>query len=77
MLIQFYGRCVTVSTSRALFDSMALPSEVSWAGIIVAYINSVDIAAARELFDGMPRRDLVHWNAMVNGYVKCGDAQIF
>jgi hypothetical protein len=54
-----------------------LPSEVSWVGIIVAYINSVDIAAARELFDGMPRRNLVHWNAMVNGYVKCGDAQIF
>jgi pentatricopeptide repeat protein len=70
-LIQFYGRCGAVITSRALFDSMALLSEVSWTAIIVAYINSGDIAAARELFDGMPRRNLVH--AMVDGYVKCGD----
>ncbi|GJN27686.1 hypothetical protein PR202_gb15728 [Eleusine coracana subsp. coracana] len=72
-LIQFYGRCGAASTARELFDSIALPSEVSWTAIIVAYINSSDIAAARELFDGMPRRNMVHWNAMIDGYVKCGD----
>ncbi|TVU14624.1 hypothetical protein EJB05_38100, partial [Eragrostis curvula] len=72
-LIQFYGRCGAASTARALFDSITLPSEVSWTAIIVAYVNSGDIAGARELFDGMPHRNMVHWNAMVDGYVKCGD----
>lgn len=72
-LIQFYGRCGAASTARALFDSISLPSEVSWTAIIVAYVNSGDVTAARELFDGMRCRNIVHWNAMVDGYVKCGD----
>ncbi|KAG2572033.1 putative pentatricopeptide repeat-containing protein At5g37570 [Panicum virgatum] len=74
-LIQFYGRCGTACTARALFDQIDIPSDVSWTAIIVAYVNNGDIVAARELFDRMPQRNVVHWNVMVDGYVKCGDLE--
>ncbi|KAF0891875.1 hypothetical protein E2562_011274 [Oryza meyeriana var. granulata] len=74
-LIQFYGRCGAAGAARALFDSMAIPSEVSWTAIITVYINTGDILTARELFDQMPHRNVVHWNVMVDGYVKCGDLE--
>ncbi|KAL6652864.1 hypothetical protein ACP70R_011789 [Stipagrostis hirtigluma subsp. patula] len=74
-LIQLYGRCGSPGAARALFDQLAVPSEVSWTAIIMAYVNSGDIVAARELFDRMPHRNTVHWNAMVDGYVKCGDME--
>ncbi|KAL5215460.1 hypothetical protein ABZP36_006861 [Zizania latifolia] len=74
-LIQFYGRCGAPGAARALFDTMTIPSEVSWTAIITAYVNSGDISTARELFNKMPQRNVVHWNAMVDGYVKCGDLE--
>ncbi|KAF7016449.1 unnamed protein product [Triticum aestivum] len=74
-LIQFYGSCSSAGASRMLFDSMVIPSEVSWTAIIMVYVDCGDIVSARELFDGMPHRNVVHWNAMVDGYVKCGDLE--
>ncbi|CAM0904723.1 unnamed protein product [Alopecurus aequalis] len=74
-LIQFYGKCSAASAARALFDSMIIPSEVSWTAIIMVYVDCGDILSARECFDRMPHKNLVHWNAMVHGYVKCGDLE--
>jgi pentatricopeptide repeat protein len=70
-----YGRCGVAVASRALFDQIDSPSEVSWTSIIVAYVSNGDIVAARELFDRMPHRNVVHWNVMVDGYVKCEDLE--
>uniref|UniRef100_A0A0D9W4R5 Pentacotripeptide-repeat region of PRORP domain-containing protein n=1 Tax=Leersia perrieri TaxID=77586 RepID=A0A0D9W4R5_9ORYZ len=74
-LVQFYGRCGATAAARVLFDSMEIPSEVTWTAIITAYISAGDISSARELFDQMPHRNMVHWDAMVDGYVKCGDLE--
>uniref|UniRef100_A0ACD5UQD6 Uncharacterized protein n=3 Tax=Avena sativa TaxID=4498 RepID=A0ACD5UQD6_AVESA len=74
-LIQFYGRCSAAGAARALFESMIIPSEVSWTAIITAYVDCGDVLSARKLFDRIPHRNVVHWNAMVHGYVKCGDLE--
>ncbi|KAI9126344.1 hypothetical protein K1719_002765 [Acacia pycnantha] len=52
-LIDLYGKCVSVSTARQLFDEIPNKNDVVWNTMISLYTHSHDVASALRLFDLM------------------------
>ncbi|KAK4263473.1 hypothetical protein QN277_028873 [Acacia crassicarpa] len=52
-LIDLYGKCVSLSTARQLFDEIPNKNDVVWNTMISLYTHSHDVASALQLFDLM------------------------
>ncbi|XP_038697510.1 putative pentatricopeptide repeat-containing protein At5g37570 [Tripterygium wilfordii] len=72
-LVDFYGKCKEISSTRKVFDEMPERNVVSWTSMVVAYVAVGDLAEARRVFDEMPVKNLTTWNAMIGGLVRAGD----
>lgn len=72
-LVDFYGKCREIGSSRKVFDEMFDRNEVTLTSIIVGYMNADDYVEAKQLFYEIPKRNLATWNAMISGFLRCGD----
>lgn len=75
-LIDMYGKCLSATSARRVFEEMSIMNEVSWCSLLFAYTSSGLFDVARVVFDGMPKKVEIAWNIMISGYGQCGDVEL-
>ncbi|KZV41763.1 pentatricopeptide repeat-containing protein [Dorcoceras hygrometricum] len=77
-LVDMYGKCGDIVSSRKVFDYMPERNVVSWNAIIGGYVRIGDMGYATRLFEELEVRTSVTWNemlVMVDGYARNGDME--
>ncbi|KAL0360438.1 UNVERIFIED_CONTAM: Pentatricopeptide repeat-containing protein [Sesamum radiatum] len=72
-LVDMYGKCQDIVSSRKVFDHMPERNAVTWNAMICGYMRNGDTKLASVLFENMARKTSVTWNEMIDGYAKNGD----
>ncbi|KAK6115639.1 hypothetical protein DH2020_007908 [Rehmannia glutinosa] len=72
-LVDMYGKCHDIVSSRKVFDDMPERNVVSWNAMIGGYMRNGDTRLASVLFENMPGKTSVTWNEMIDGYARNGD----
>ncbi|XP_073141053.1 pentatricopeptide repeat-containing protein At3g21470-like [Henckelia pumila] len=72
-LVDMYGKCGDIVSSRNVFDYMPERNVVTWNAMIGGYVRNGDMGSAFGLFEKMEGRTPVTWNEMIGGYGKNGD----
>ncbi|RRT73579.1 hypothetical protein B296_00017473 [Ensete ventricosum] len=75
VMVDAYGKCGDVDSSRCLFDGMKRRDVVSWTSMVRAYTSSCRLEEARVVFASMPERNVVSWTALISGYEQNGDEE--
>ncbi|KAL0361159.1 UNVERIFIED_CONTAM: Maltose excess protein 1, chloroplastic [Sesamum radiatum] len=72
-LVDMYGKCQDIVSSRKVFDHMPERNAVTWNAMICGYMRNGDTKLASILFENMARKKSVTWNEMIDGYANNGD----
>ncbi|XP_011069810.1 pentatricopeptide repeat-containing protein At3g21470 [Sesamum indicum] len=72
-LVDMYGKCQDIVSSRKVFDHMPERNVVTWNAMICGYMRNGDTKLASILFENMARKTSVTWNEMIDGYAENGD----
>ncbi|XP_073294807.1 pentatricopeptide repeat-containing protein At3g21470 [Primulina huaijiensis] len=72
-LVDMYGKCGDIVSSRKVFDYMPERNVVTWNAMIGGYVRNGDMGSALGLFETMEGRTSATWNEMIGGYAKNGD----
>lgn len=72
-LVDMYGKCRDIVSSRKVFDNMPVRNVVSWNAMIGGYMRNGHTRIASILFESMEVKTPITWNEMVDGYAKNGD----
>ncbi|XP_031096038.1 pentatricopeptide repeat-containing protein At3g21470 [Ipomoea triloba] len=72
-LVDLYGKCGDVVSSRQVFDDMPKRNVITWNAMIGGYMKNGDTNSALLVFESMPERTSVTWNEMIDGYGRNGD----
>ncbi|XP_058097387.1 pentatricopeptide repeat-containing protein At2g13600-like [Magnolia sinica] len=71
-LVDAYGKCSDVDSSRWLFDQMPERDVVSWTSMVVSYARVCRLEEACCVFYSMPVRNSVSWTALIAGHAQNG-----
>lgn len=74
-LIDMYGKCLSPSGARKVFEEMRIRNEVTWCSLLFAHTNSYQFDSACEVFHMMPKRVEIAWNIMIAGHAQCGEVE--
>ncbi|KAL9144611.1 hypothetical protein ABFS82_14G307600 [Erythranthe guttata] len=72
-LVDMYGKCRDIVSSRKVFDRMPERNVVSWNAMIGGYMRIGNTRLASILFESMPVKSSITWNEMIDGYARNGD----
>ncbi|KAI3460513.1 hypothetical protein Pfo_017176 [Paulownia fortunei] len=72
-LVDMYGKCQDIVSSRKMFDHMPERNVVTWNAMIGGYMRNGNTRLASVLFDNIAGKTSVTWNEMIDGYVRNGD----
>jgi pentatricopeptide repeat protein len=70
-----YGKCLSPSGARKVFEEMQSRNEVTWCSLLFAHTNSYQFDSACEVFHMMPKRVEIAWNIMIAGHAQCGEVE--
>ncbi|KAL2466366.1 putative Pentatricopeptide repeat-containing protein [Abeliophyllum distichum] len=70
-LVDMYGKCVSVSSARQLFDEMSVRNVVVWNSMISLYTHSKNMQNALQLFETMDESPNVStFNTIIMGFLE-------
>ncbi|WOK94607.1 hypothetical protein Cni_G03312 [Canna indica] len=72
VMIDAYGKCGDVDTSRHIFDRMNKRDVVSWTSLVRAYTSAHRLEEAHLVFCSMPDRNAISWTSLISGYEQNG-----
>ncbi|PIN14144.1 hypothetical protein CDL12_13263 [Handroanthus impetiginosus] len=72
-LVDLYGRCHDIVSSRKVFDNMPERNAVTWNAMIGGYMRNGNTQLALVLFENMAAKTPVTWIEMIDGYARNGN----
>ncbi|XP_027154422.1 putative pentatricopeptide repeat-containing protein At1g03510 [Coffea eugenioides] len=73
-LVDMYGKCISISSARRLFDEIPQRNAVVWNAMISLYAHSSDMSAAMDLFEVMDVLPSVSsFNSIIAGFLEMDD----
>ncbi|CDP14700.1 unnamed protein product [Coffea canephora] len=73
-LVDMYGKCISISSARRLFDEIPQRNAVVWNAMISLYAHSSDMPAAMDLFEVMDVLPSVSsFNSIIAGFLEMDD----
>ncbi|CAO2833135.1 unnamed protein product [Amaranthus hypochondriacus] len=73
-LVDFYGKCVSLSSARRVFDEMPHRNDVVWNAMISLYAHSNNISMALRMFDSMDvTPNISTFNTIIDGLSRLND----
>lgn len=75
VLVDGYGKCGDMGSSRCVFDKMEERDVVSWTSLVGGYTRVGQTDEARRVFDRMPVKNEVSWTALISGHEQNGEEE--